>query len=612
LKKPGSTTVINHNILSLIENNEKESSKRVEHNSLEKAISDKTSFQSTFSYQLGNQQSSKKFQPSSSFTLASPSLHPPLYSSFSPLVSSFIETPTFMETPRLYQPQFFFDQNKKQEEKQEQKQEKEEEEKKEEEREKEDEEEDNSILMKVNPSIKISKKYTLDVNQIGNTLKDQLNGLKNYWIENTNFQRKDNAVNEVTHNKRVERIMCFMGWCKNYGKVEEPDLWLYDISSLQDIHQTNSNRYENYICYLTDERKLSSGTIGEHITAAIYSLKYLHQEDSFNDYKNIKSMEKLKIKRNELHRKYGNELKTQNWIKLKENDKYLHFEEIQQVSKQLMLEFLTTDSNSYSDPSFVKNGLKKKEMTTKAKQLQKFLILLFYTSLPPSRGLEIRSLKIDESIQYKSVSNTWWIVTNNYKNVRHIGEDSLELDPKSQSTLIKYLEIFIQDYRSMLVKKWIEKKEKSNPILKNTLQDQKFLFVTSGNSTDQMFSNQSWSGMIQKIFQDKTGSKVSTNSIRSSFITHFYGSEDSSNLSLRESVALSMRHSVNEAMRTYDKRYFFFFVSIFFFLIYFDNNFCNLKIFIYIQTLSFSLFLSHILSFYLFFNTQIYIFRILY
>ena len=86
----------------------------------------------------------------------------------------------------------------------------------------------------------------------------------------------------------------------------------------------------------------------------------------------------------------------------------------------------------------------------KAKKLQALLVLLFYTSLPPLRGLEISTLQIDESLVWREATCTWFLVINQYKGAATKGQDFLELDATTQAILIKYLELFINEHRPVL------------------------------------------------------------------------------------------------------------------------------------------------------------------
>ena len=144
---------------------------------------------------------------------------------------------------------------------------------------------------------------------------------------------------------------------------------------------------------------------------------------------------------------------------------------------------------------------------------------------------------------------------DNYKTSNKKGTDSLELNPKSQQVLISHLELFIKDFRSYLLEKWSEKHQKTG---RAVLKDAKYVFVSSKSTADQFYSDSSWSAMVCNIFKQKTGMNVSINMIRSSFVTYFYSSEASNSQCMRESIASGMRHSINEAQKTYDRRYNYF------------------------------------------------------
>ena len=260
---------------------------------------------------------------------------------------------------------------------------------------------------------------------------------------------------------------------------------------------------------------------------------YIRQADI--KYNNIPSITKIRVLRNSYQREYEKTLKSKNWVEMREEKRYLHYEEIQQVLKELMNEFLE-NKEAENVPIDLLH----------AKRLQSFLILLFYTSLPPSRAVEIRTLQQGVSLQFKSTTNTWWLVLDRFKTVKHRGIDSVELDPSSQELLITYLEFFITSYRKLLFEKW-----KAN---KGTQEDENYLFVPSSKCATQCYPESSWSAMVCNLFRGKTGMNVTINILRSSFITYFYSSDASENLSLCESIANGMRHSISEAKRTYDRR----------------------------------------------------------
>jgi hypothetical protein len=62
-----------------------------------------------------------------------------------------------------------------------------------------------------------------------------------------------------------------MGWCREMNQIPQPDFTLFDISKSPE----NRERYELYLDYLKNDKKLGSSTMVEHFTAAIYALKFL-------------------------------------------------------------------------------------------------------------------------------------------------------------------------------------------------------------------------------------------------------------------------------------------------------------------------------------------------
>jgi hypothetical protein len=180
-------------------------------------------------------------------------------------------------------------------------------------------------------------------------------------------------------------------------------------------------------------------------------------------------------------------------------------------------------------------------------ETSQLLLVFFYTSLPPSRGLEIRTLQLGTSLVHRTTTSSWWLVLQNYKTSTTKGQDSLEIDPASQKLLVDHLVLFRDHYRTILFEKWASKHPEND-------QDQNYLFVPSSKSENPFYSDSTWSQYVTTIFREKSGMGITINMLRSAFVTHFYNTEDSDNLGLRESIASGMRHSVARAKSTYDKR----------------------------------------------------------
>lgn len=78
------------------------------------------------------------------------------------------------------------------------------------------------------------------------------------------------------------------------------------------------------------------------------------------------AISQLKTLRNSYQREYEKNLK-KDWVELREEDKFLHYEEIQQVLKELLNDFL----DQQADANQVKEHTASKNMVKKARQLQK-------------------------------------------------------------------------------------------------------------------------------------------------------------------------------------------------------------------------------------------------
>ena len=78
---------------------------------------------------------------------------------------------------------------------------------------------------------------------------------------------------------------------------------------------------------------MCTGTVVEHITAGVFALKFLYSSKNQGrvvDYKGVASIKQLQNLRNSFQRDYEQTLK-KDWVELREEKKFLHYEEIQQV-----------------------------------------------------------------------------------------------------------------------------------------------------------------------------------------------------------------------------------------------------------------------------------------
>jgi len=182
------------------------------------------------------------------------------------------------------------------------------------------------------------------------------------------------------------------------------------------------------------------------------------------------------------------------------------------------------------------------------------LLLLGLYSCVPARGAEVRLLEYipEEALQKQlrgkvslkkfvetqqinlitRIDGTWKMILSQYKNVRTHGIDCTDLSQFEWWT--KLFEKYIQDYRPKIVSS-----------------GSRFVFVTRHGES---FTHSYFSDFISSMLFRLSGKKVATNMLRSSFVTHFYNTPESSDPVMRESIASIMRHSVSEAQKTYDRR----------------------------------------------------------
>jgi hypothetical protein len=131
------------------------------------------------------------------------------------------------------------------------------------------------------------------------------------------------------------------------------------------------------------------------------------------------------------------------------------------------------------------------------------------------------------------VDGIWKMILSQFKNVRQRGVDTTEL-----TAFAWWIELF-QLY------------QKNRPLLLGKQHKHDFVFVARQGTP---FTANYFSDFLSTLLHRHTGQRIATNILRSSFVTHFYGTDDAQNPAMRESVASVMRHTVDQALRVYDQR----------------------------------------------------------
>lgn len=140
-------------------------------------------------------------------------------------------------------------------------------------------------------------------------------------------------------------------------------------------------------------------------------------------------------------------------------------------------------------------------------------------------------------------AGTWKMYVSQYKNYRSRGVDVTELKESNFGWWTALLQSYLEKYRPLLVSSSSSSKQKKNK--------HDFLFVTRHGTP---FTANYFSDFLSTLLFRHTGQRVATNILRSSFVTHFYSSDEAQDPVLRESVATVLRHSVDQALRVYDRR----------------------------------------------------------
>ena len=158
------------------------------------------------------------------------------------------------------------------------------------------------------------------------------------------------------------------------------------------------------------------------------------------------------------------------------------------------------------------------------------------TNTPPSLKKWVDKHKINLITTWTDDATvTWKIIVSQYKNYRSRGVDVTELTASKWWT--DMLATYLTNYHPLLLKGGLELHE--------------FVFMTRQGTP---FTAPYFSEFLSSLLFRHTGQRVAVNMLRSSFVTHFYSSEAAQDPVMRESVATVMRHSVDQALRVYDRR----------------------------------------------------------
>jgi hypothetical protein len=293
-------------------------------------------------------------------------------------------------------------------------------------------------------------------------------------------------------------------------------------------------------------RESSDGTIGEAITSAVSACRWLYRKEKAPGVPQI--IRRYMDWRNTYQAK-AVRMRSQNDVdELQEQNKWLEWTDFTALVEKLRREW--NECVVQDEPNFAA-----------AQTLHDLLLLGLYSCIP-ARGAEVRLLQYipEEMVKMQMaltlskkkpqtfkvfvekqeinlitrVDGIWKMILSQFKNVRQRGVDTTELT--AFGWWIELFQLYQKTYR---------------PLLLGTQHKHDFVFVARQGTP---FTANYFSDFLSTLLHRHTGQRVATNILRSSFVTHFYGTEDAQNPVIRESVASVMRHTVDQALRVYDRR----------------------------------------------------------
>ncbi|EDO28077.1 predicted protein [Nematostella vectensis] len=240
------------------------------------------------------------------------------------------------------------------------------------------------------------------------------------------------------------------------------------------------------------DRKLASSTLANHAASLIYPAKFLNREHAVTLYRDVKVVSQLRGACNAFQRQARAAQPTQE--DLVNANKWLPWDEVIHCVDMQTERFDMARSQS-----------------AKARESRNLLSIALFVLIPPSRGQEIRTLRIAPSGDREHVQ----------------GLNSLVLN--SDGTLMFRFEDY-KTYGSHGVDVTNLPTDKGKP-----------------------FSGPAFSTHMKSVFYHLTGVSVNLHLLRSSFVTYCYGDSQFTD-AMKDSLASALRHTRKQAQLTYDRR----------------------------------------------------------
>lgn len=400
-----------------------------------------------------------------------------------------------------------------------------------------------------------------------NSIERELKRIKKEFENLEFFLKNERHCRSITAERTIQALEKLWGWLYQNKNLSIKDLNFYlligevspkkDIEDFEQINQyfidrgqkeLQQKKQAKYIKTLLQEyfihRKIENSGTKETTVAAVTSLaKYCYKDitdvDNAMDYEDILLIRSLRIYQRNLPKR------SKKMIDLR-----FTWEEVIKVRDRLKQEADIHNYTSLNNGGTIK--FIKRPKTAIATSMQRFLILCFFTVIPPDRARTFRELEIGKTLKHGIRSSSGFTDVENLKD-RSSAKYYINLKPEDYKTGDTYGEFWgelpnevFEDGTTFYeyLNKWIY--EGWRDVLLNGLKHN-FMFCQSRKGGKIEYGKINY--MVSSIFLSKTGIPMFPHRLRHIFCS--YINELDISQKERDSIAFWMHHSPEMAKATY-------------------------------------------------------------
>ncbi|KAJ7386025.1 hypothetical protein OS493_012358 [Desmophyllum pertusum] len=277
-----------------------------------------------------------------------------------------------------------------------------------------------------------AKAYAIKFTELPGEMRIFLKAVEKFFTRAVNLERQTPPLKNSTYSKAQERMLAFLGFLHANLRIQlTPEVFL------------RPSVLEKYLDYLQAVRKCSPATVANHASSLLYPVKFLHREHAPN-YHNIPVIRQIRTQATILQRE-GDLQRPKSKEELAAANRWLEWEEIVQACS-LQRDYFEMAVNG----------------SEKVRECGNLVVLAMYVFIPPSRGLEIRTLQIErdwknftpEKSKGKNLvllqeSSQVTLHFDNYKTQKHYGHEQILL--KGDTELCKILVEYVNKHRPKLL-----------------------------------------------------------------------------------------------------------------------------------------------------------------